>query len=106
MRQRELQTNKLHDAQRELKAEQKVVQDLDRELDEVSDKRRRLDADNQAGQQEIEKLTVAFLKAKGKNDRLKVEHNAVLANQIFLTARFAFLQTIKRQEESVLNTET
>ena len=30
----------------------------------------------------------AFVKAKAKNDRLKVEHNAVLANQIFLTARY------------------
>ena len=90
-RQRELQTGKLHDAQRELKAEQKIVQDLDRELEEVSDKRRRLDADNQDGQEEIDKLTVTFLKARGKNDRLKVEHNNVLANQIFLTARYAFV---------------
>ena len=87
MRQRELQTNKLHDAQRELRVEQNVVHNLDRELEEVCDKRRRLDADNQLGQQEIEKLTATFLKAKAKNDQLKVEHNAVLANQIFLTAR-------------------
>ena len=87
MRQRELQTNKLHDAQRELRVEQNVVHNLDRELEEVCDKRRRLDADNQLGQQEIEKLTTTFLKAKARNDQLKVEHNAVLANQIFLTAR-------------------
>ena len=66
----------------------RACQELDRELDEVSDKRRKLDADNEESQKEVERLTATFLKAKAKNDRLKVEHNAVLANQIFLTARW------------------
>ena len=63
------------------------LQDLDRELEEICDKRRRLDDDNEARKKEIENLSVTFVKARAKNDRLKAEHNAVLANQIFLTAR-------------------
>ena len=64
-----------------------AFQDLDRELEEICDKRRRLDDDNEARKKEIENLSVTFVKARAKNDRLKAEHNAVLANQIFLTAR-------------------
>ena len=87
MHQRELQTSKLHDAQRELKMEQRIVAELDRELEDLTDKRRRLDEDNESRKREIEDLTLAYLKAKAKNQRLKEQHNRVLANQIFLTAR-------------------
>ena len=86
-RARQLQTSKLHDAQRELKLEQKKVADLDRDLEEVVDKRTRLDLDNEAKKQDLEDLTVAYLKAKAKNERLKLHHNRVLANQILLTTR-------------------
>ena len=69
---REEQTRKLHESQRELKQEQQSLAETERELYEIRESRINLEAENKIQEARIDDLRSRFLRAKAKNEQLKV----------------------------------